>query len=738
MTAFKNSPSRQVAHIIVFLFTSLFLFTPNHSHSSINSLLKPGHTHYFSTYRKELYTALYATGISEKHTSAMVWIEQMEYLLHSMESNVLQAELGLKHAVHSRNTELINRVRIHIANTLATLKNNVNNYHASLSVHNHKNQSYPSIQESWVELFHLFELIDDKIPDMGDSDEEISSWLDSKKEDTQRLKKTDFLQGIQSWAEPADQDVIVPSFPFRRGYVKRAIDQAIRFFIKEKTSLPDNWTLSPRMTEIQAFPFLGYTGSQSRNSSIPIVTSAPSQYRSILSNQPPPSNSNLGHQQPLEHCQNRTPSTQHYPEHSGRNGIRYPHYQTMKDRIDSFRNAPNHLNSESMAKAGLFYTGQDDLCRCFNCGIGLKDWNYDNNPILEHYQHSKTCLHIKELYNPRHLEYSTYDIRCSSFTGWPCHVSQTPQQLAEAGFYYTGCSDIVRCFYCDGGCQRWDPEDDPWIEHARWHPGCQFVKIIKGEDYIQLVAASYNQGEAELGEIPTSSNQANAKQPAETKALIEMGYNQEYIDKAIKKLRAKGHDINPATIIDEIETLKISDSTNNPAITSSYEDPPPNETPEEENKRLKSNIRCNMCNKNDIDALFLPCTHHKLCMECAKTLTHCSICGRSIQEKIKTFMSNRMQIPEQVKPEQMLAFIDGCFLQNISETVSFKTAHQRTCYGTGHQAVLHNRSLIQWSRHNNNRAELWIMLIRSRPCEASLLPVRVPTPQVPGSLQMSS
>jgi hypothetical protein len=32
---------------------------------------------------------------------------------------------------------------------------------------------------------------------------------------------------------------------------------------------------------------------------------------------------------------------------------------------------------------------------------------------------------------------------------------------------FLGMSDQVKCFYCDGGLKNWQPEDDPWVEHAR-------------------------------------------------------------------------------------------------------------------------------------------------------------------------------------------------------------------------------------------------------------------------------
>lgn len=40
--------------------------------------------------------------------------------------------------------------------------------------------------------------------------------------------------------------------------------------------------------------------------------------------------------------------------------------------------------------------------------------------------------------NCLHPDYKSYEIRLSSFSGWPRSLHQTPVQLAEAGLYYTG------------------------------------------------------------------------------------------------------------------------------------------------------------------------------------------------------------------------------------------------------------------------------------------------------------
>ena len=54
---------------------------------------------------------------------------------------------------------------------------------------------------------------------------------------------------------------------------------------------------------------------------------------------------------------------------------------------------------------------------------------------------------------------------------WPSSkIQATPLQVAQAGFYFLGERDRVKCWYCNGGLQNWEPQDDPWKEHAKWFP----------------------------------------------------------------------------------------------------------------------------------------------------------------------------------------------------------------------------------------------------------------------------
>ncbi|XP_017119253.1 baculoviral IAP repeat-containing protein 5 [Drosophila elegans] len=76
--------------------------------------------------------------------------------------------------------------------------------------------------------------------------------------------------------------------------------------------------------------------------------------------------------------------------------------------------------------------------------------------------------------------------RVESFKDWPfpetssCSISK----MAEAGFYWTGTkreNDTATCFVCGKTLDGWESEDDPWKEHLKHAPQCEFVKLSCAE-----------------------------------------------------------------------------------------------------------------------------------------------------------------------------------------------------------------------------------------------------------------
>lgn len=78
--------------------------------------------------------------------------------------------------------------------------------------------------------------------------------------------------------------------------------------------------------------------------------------------------------------------------------IRYPEYKTVEKRLKSFESWPlnDKQNKEDLVLCGFFYTGQQDIVRCFSCDIGLAEWDETDEPWSEHARHSPHCKYLKK------------------------------------------------------------------------------------------------------------------------------------------------------------------------------------------------------------------------------------------------------------------------------------------------------------------------------------------------------
>lgn len=217
----------------------------------------------------------------------------------------------------------------------------------------------------------------------------------------------------------------------------------------------------------------------------------------------------------------------------------YHQYQeSLALRLASFENWPatNIVSPESLARAGFFYLKIADNTKCAFCKGVVRAWVLGDDPDIEHQRHFPNCSFVINIINPRissrnpnaesdnsnisrtidqkifpniniisneqtldelgvqahkgpkRSSYATVESRLRSYVGWSSDLIQTPEFLAQAGFYYEGVGDQVRCFHCDGGLKHWDPHDDPWTEHARWFPNCSFVRLIKGQEFVTSCA----------------------------------------------------------------------------------------------------------------------------------------------------------------------------------------------------------------------------------------------------------
>ncbi|XP_036135985.1 baculoviral IAP repeat-containing protein 1 [Molossus molossus] len=162
-----------------------------------------------------------------------------------------------------------------------------------------------------------------------------------------------------------------------------------------------------------------------------------------------------------------------------------------------------------MAAAGFYFTGMTSGVQCFCCSLILFSTSLRRRPIEHHKKFRPHCdfllgkdvgniakydIRVK---NPEKLrgdkaKYQEEEARLESFKDWPFYAQGTsPRELSVAGFVFTGKRDAVQCFSCGGCLGNWEEGDDPWKEHAKWFPKCEFLQSKKTSEEIAQYIQSY-------------------------------------------------------------------------------------------------------------------------------------------------------------------------------------------------------------------------------------------------------
>ncbi|KAL4233680.1 Baculoviral IAP [Mactra antiquata] len=275
---------------------------------------------------------------------------------------------------------------------------------------------------------------------------------------------------------------------------------------------------------------------------------------------------------------------------------------------------------------------------------------------------------------PKHPDFAIKSQRMSTFSNWPSSHPIRPAQLTEAGFFFTGHNDIVRCFFCGGGMQSWRHGDSPWIEHARWYPTCAYVRQFKGDNFVNKCRAAhldqdtYNQ----LSDVGYDENMSSASSDffmedmygPVAACVLNMGYSQEQVKEAIKDYRHrqgsaelkaqhlleflldnKSTPSEPGTVTKNTitssrhrENTSMEITENKQSLASSSKDTDQNPLAAE-NTELKEKMLCKICFDNDANIVFLPCGHMVSCVECAYALRKCAVCRKLIDSRIRTYLS---------------------------------------------------------------------------------------------------
>lgn len=77
--------------------------------------------------------------------------------------------------------------------------------------------------------------------------------------------------------------------------------------------------------------------------------------------------------------------------------VKATNYLFYEDRLQTFQNWPRQIspNKFDLAKAGLYYTGEGDIVKCFACAVRLHQWLAKDTALEEHRKWSPQCVFLK-------------------------------------------------------------------------------------------------------------------------------------------------------------------------------------------------------------------------------------------------------------------------------------------------------------------------------------------------------
>lgn len=242
---------------------------------------------------------------------------------------------------------------------------------------------------------------------------------------------------------------------------------------------------------------------------------------------------------------------------------------------------------------------------CGPCGIDIRPGSYPESSFSTSSTSStppistSPSMVVQEMRTYKHAEHAEYAIetaRFRSFDSWPKTLKQKPKQLSDAGFFYTGRGDSVKCFSCNGGLRDWEENDDPWEQHAIWFSKCEYLNLIKGREYIEAI-----------------------------KAKVEKEKNNE-------SLSGSSQESVSSTASGSCSGNIIASASTSSQLAGERDDP-------NADSKLCDSRLCKICYCAEYNTAFFPCGHVIACAKCASSVTKCPLCRKPFERVMRVFFS---------------------------------------------------------------------------------------------------
>nr|XP_023996050.1 LOW QUALITY PROTEIN: baculoviral IAP repeat-containing protein 3-like [Salvelinus alpinus] len=385
-----------------------------------------------------------------------------------------------------------------------------------------------------------------------------------------------------------------------------------------------------------------------------------------------------------------------------------PSMRREQDRLDSFQSWISvHHHPSELAKAGFYYLGQGDRVACFTCGGQLSNWEPGDRAVSEHQRHYPNCRFVRGdradnvsmaggpgglgvppravalslppgLSNVSNPAMQQREERLLTFVHWPLRIPVRPDQLAKAGFYYVGETNIqylhsnITCIlylFCLTG---------PWQQMSLYFnvtmvtSRCVYLLQEKGQEFVHQIQARFprlfeqllTNGDSISREFvdPPMVNLGPGEERSEDAVMmntpvvvsaVEMGFERGLVKQTVQsKILTSGENYKTVQELvsdllsaedqkrEEEKEMLAEEMASAQANEASSPSQDLSDLPmEEQLRRLQEERTCKVCMDKEVNMVFIPCGHLVVCKECAPSLRKCPICRGLVKGTVRTFLS---------------------------------------------------------------------------------------------------
>lgn len=280
--------------------------------------------------------------------------------------------------------------------------------------------------------------------------------------------------------------------------------------------------------------------------------------------------------------------------------------------------------------------------------------------------------------------------RLKTFENWPVSFLK-PEKLAQDGFYYLNRGDEVRCAFCKVEIMKWEPGDDPAVDHRKWAPQCPFLQQRASGSDSQTADGRDECGPANLmpprsspisGSVPLtgaaypeysilSSRLATFKHwplslRQKPKDLADAGFfytgqgdqtkcfycggglkdwedddvpweqHARWFDRCSYVRLAKGREY-IQKVMTEASMIPSTSVKKEAAKEEVSAEVPPIESVT--NAEVKDENICKICYVEERNVCFVPCGHVVACAKCALTTYKCPVCRKTFTDVVRMYFA---------------------------------------------------------------------------------------------------